>query len=69
MPRIRTPATITEWYLLRGKRADIIQQAGMTKSIYYNRKENPGELRLHEFGPLAKDLTDEQIVTIVRAWS
>lgn len=68
MPRIRTPATITEWYLLRGKRSDIIQKTGMTKSIYYSRKDNPGDLKLQEVGPLAKDLTDEQIVEIVRAW-
>ena len=71
MPRIRTPATLTAWYLFRGNKAEAMRQTGMTNGTFYNRVDQPGELRLREFGPLAKlnELTDEQIATIVRAWS
>ena len=71
MPRIRTPAAITAWYLFRGNKTEAMRQAGMTRGTFYNRIDQPGELKLSELGPLVKtnELTDEQIVTIVRAWS
>ena len=71
MPKIRTPASITAWYLFRGNKTEAMRQTGMTRGTFYKRIDQPGELKLSELGPLAKanDLTDEQIVTIVRAWS
>lgn len=71
MPRIRTPATLTAWYLFRGNKTEAIRQTGMTRGTFYNRIDHPGDLKLSELGPLveANGLTDEQIVTIIRAWS
>lgn len=70
MPRIRTPATITAWYLFRGNKTEAMRKTGMTRRTFYNRVDHPGDLKLKELGPLAKvnDLTDEQIVKIIRAW-
>lgn len=70
MPRIRTPATITQWYLFRGNKTEAMRKTGMTRGTFYNRIDHPGDLRLKELGQLVKlnDLTDEQIVKIVRAW-
>ena len=70
MPRIRTPATITQWYLFREKKTVLERKTGVKLRTIYNRIESPGEVRLSELGPLVKanDLTDEQIVKIVRAW-
>ena len=71
MPHIRTPASITAWYLFRGNKTEAMRKAGMTRGTFYNRIDQPGEVKLKELGRLveANDLTDEQIVTIVRAWS
>lgn len=71
MPRMRTPATLTAWYLFRGNKSDTMRKTGITRKTFYNRIDHPGELKLSELGPLveANELTDEQIVTIVRAWS
>ena len=71
MPHIRTPANITAWYLFRGNKTESMKAAGMTRGTFYNRIDQPGDLKLSELGPLVKanDLTDEQIATIVRAWS
>lgn len=70
MPRIRTPSTITSWYLFRCNKAEAVRKTGITKGTLYNRINRPGNVKLSELGPLAKvnDLTDEQIVKIVRAW-
>lgn len=71
MPRIRTPDTLTAWYLFRGNKSDTMRRAGITRKTFYHRIDHPGDLKLSELGPLAaaNGLTDEQIVTIVRAWS
>lgn len=70
MPRIRTPATITQWYLFREKKTVLERKTGVKVRTIYNRIDNPGDVRLSELGPLAKanNLTDEQIVKVVRAW-
>lgn len=71
MPRIRTPVTIAQWYLFRGNKTEAMRKTGMVRGTYYNREKAPGDLKLSELGPLVKvnDLTDEQIVKLVRAWS
>ena len=69
MPRLRTPAAITAKILFFGKQTDIRKRSGMSNGTYYNRKENPGKITLAELGTLAADLTDEEIVKLVRAWS
>lgn len=70
MPRIRTPATITEWYLFRCKKSEVMRQTGMTRGTLYNRIDKPGNIKLSELGQLVKanELTDEQIAHIVRMW-
>ena len=70
MPRIQTPATITEWYLFRCNKSEVMRQTGMTRGTLYNRIGKPGDLKLSELGQLVKmnDLTDEQIVKLIRAW-
>jgi len=70
MPRIRTPATITQWYLFRVNKTEAAKKTGMPRGTLYRRLDHPGDLRLKELGQLVKlnDLTDEEIVTIVRAW-
>lgn len=69
MPRV-TPEAKTRWYLFREKKTVLERKTGVKLRTIYNRIESPGEVRLSELGPLVKanDLTDEQIVKIVRAW-
>lgn len=47
-----------------------MRQTGMTRGTLYNRIGKPGDLKLSELGQLVKmnDLTDEQIVKLIRAW-
>lgn len=69
MPRV-TPDAETRWYLFRGNKTEIARKTGMTRETVYNRIKKPGDIKLTELGQLvaANDLTDEQIVKIVRAW-
>lgn len=69
MPRV-TPEAKTKWYLFRGNKSDLERQTGIKRRTLYDRIEKPGNIKLSELGQLVKmnDLTDEQIVKIVRAW-
>lgn len=69
MPRV-TPESKTRWYLFRCNKAEAVRKTGITRGTLYNRIDHPGDVKLSELGPLVKvnDLTDEQIVKIVRAW-
>lgn len=69
MPRV-TPEAKTKWYLFRGNKTEIAKRTGITRETIYNRIKKPGDIKLSEFGQLVtiNDLTDEQIINIVRAW-
>lgn len=69
MPRV-TPESKTKWYLFRCNKSEVMRQTGMTRGTLYNRIGKPGDLKLSELGQLVKmnDLTDEQIVKLIRAW-
>lgn len=69
MPRV-TPEAKTKWYLFRGNKSDLERQTGIKRRTLYDRIEKPGNIKLSELGQLVKanDLTDEQIIKIVRAW-
>ena len=71
MPKVRTRETETVRILLRGNKTEAMKKAGMTRGTFYNRIDRPGELKLSEIGPIAEanDLTDAEIVQIVRLWS
>ncbi len=69
MPRV-TPEAKTKWYLFRGNKSDLERQTGIKRRTLYDRIEKPGNIKLSELGQLVKmnDLTDEQIVKLIRAW-
>lgn len=48
--------------------ADLSKRTGIARRTLYNKKQNPGDIKLREFGPLAADLNDAEIIEIVRAW-
>lgn len=68
MPWLKTAANITAKILFRGNQTAARKRAGMSNGTFYNRKQHPEKITLSEFGPLAADLNDEEIVEIVRAW-
>lgn len=69
MPRV-TPDAKTRWYLFRGNKTEMAKRTGIKRETIYNRIRKPGNIRLSELGQLVavNDLTDEQIINIVRAW-
>lgn len=70
MPKVQTPDNTTRKILFRKNKAEIMRMLGLaSRKSVYERIENPGKnIRLREFGVLAEELTDQEIVTIVRGY-
>lgn len=70
MPHIRTPASIAVRYLYKGNQSELERKTGILRRTLFNRRKDPGMTTLKEFGALAEanDLTDGEIIEIVRAY-
>ena len=70
MPKVRTPDNTARLYLFEKRNvAQITRMLGLgSRKSVYERIENPGNIKLKELGILAEKLTDEEIVTVVRAY-
>ena len=68
MPWIKTAANITKRSLFRGHMTELSKRTGICRTTLYSRRKEPGNITLSEFGSLAADLNDDEIVEIVRAW-